>query len=150
MTRYELWKFLHVISAMVWVGGAVLFQILATRAAGTPDAGRIGQIAIWFGTRVFMPASIIVLAVGIVMVLDGPWEFQDVWINVGMLGLIVAVIIGAGLITPTGRRIMQAMAERGPQDPTTQKLVRRQTILTRVNLVILVLMVFDMVVKPGT
>jgi hypothetical protein len=148
VTRYEIWKFLHVIFAMIWVGGAIIFQILSTRAAGTPDAGRIGQIALWFGTRVFMPASILVLGLGILMVVDGPWEWEDVWINVGMLGLIVSVIIGAGFITPNGRRLLQAVAERGPQDPEAQKRMRRQKILTRVVLVILLFMVFDMVVKP--
>jgi uncharacterized membrane protein len=153
VSRYELWKFLHIMTSMVWVGGAGLFQILTLKAAASGDpaeSGRIGQTALWTGTRVFMPASIAVLVLGVVMVLDSPLGFDELWIGLGLIGLIVTVVIGAGFITPTGRRIGQSMAERGPQDPVTQQLVRRQMFLTRLNLLLLVAVVFDMVVKPGS
>ncbi|MEX0875044.1 MAG: DUF2269 family protein [Actinomycetota bacterium] len=153
MSRYELWKYLHIVAAMVWVGGATVLQVLNLKAAGSGDPAeraRIGGWSQWLGQSVFMPASIVVLVVGVVMVLDGPWEFSDPWIGLGLIGIVVTVVIGAVFITPTGKRLNEAMATRGPQDPVSQQLARRVTLLARFNLLLLVLLVFDMVVKPGT
>jgi uncharacterized membrane protein len=154
VTGYEALKFLHILTAIVWLGGAILFQVLSIRAAGLADpsaASRIGQDAEWVGLRVFMPASILTLGFGIWMVLtSAALDFDELWINLGLAGFIVTFILGMGFINPTGKRIGKAMAERGPQDPVTQQLLRRQRFLTRLNVLLLIAVVFDMVVRPGT
>ncbi len=153
MSRYEVWKFLHIVAAMAWVGGAILFQVLSIKAAssGNPaEGGRIGQLALWTGTRIFLPSSIAVLVLGVVMVLDGPWEFDELWINLGIIGLVLTVFIGMAFITPNGKRIGATVAERGPNDPFVQRLQRKQMILTRLSVLLLVAVVFDMVVRPGS
>ena len=153
MSRYEVWKFLHVIGAMVWVGGSILFIVLSARAGATKDpaeSGRIGQLALWVGTRIFAPASVWVLIFGLVMVFDGPWEFSDAWIGLGLLGIIITAGIGNGFLAPNGRKIGPAMMERGPQDPVTLRLVSRQRFFSILNGILLIAVVFDMVVKPGS
>jgi uncharacterized membrane protein len=153
VSRYEIWKFLHVVAAMVWTGGSVVFLVLSARAGASKDPaemGRTGQLALWTGTRIFAPASVFVLILGIVMILDGPWEFSDPWIGLGLLGVIVTAGIGNGFLAPNGRKIGPAMMERGPQDPVTQRLVSRQRLFSILNTVLLVAVVFDMVVKPGS
>ncbi len=153
MSRYEVWKFLHVVGAMVWVGGSVVFLFLSARTAATKDpaeSGRIGQLALWTGTRIFAPASVLVLIFGIVMILDGPWEFSDVWIGLGLVGIVLTAGIGNGFLAPNGRKIGPAMQERGPQDPVTQRLVSRQRFFSILNTLLLIAVVFDMVVKPGS
>ncbi len=153
MSRYEIWKFLHVIAAMIWVGGSIVLIVLSARASATKDpseSGRIGQLALWVGTRIFAPVSALVLILGIVMVLDGPWEFSDAWIGLGLLGIILTAGIGNGILGPNGRKIGPAMMQRGPQDPVTQRLVKRQRVFSILNAVLLIAVVFDMVVKPGS
>lgn len=153
MSRYEIWKFLHVVGAMVWVGGSIVFLVLSARAGASKDPaeqGRIGQLALWTGTRIFTPAAIWVLILGIVMVLDGPWEFSDAWIGLGLLGVLVTLGIGMGILARNGRKIGPAMMERGPDDPVTKRLVSRQRSFAILNGVLLIAVVFDMVVKPGS
>lgn len=153
MSRYEIWKILHVLGAMVWVGGSIVFLVLSARAAATKDpaeSGRIGQLALWTGTRIFAPASAWVLIFGLIMVFDGPWEFSDAWIGLGLVGIVLTAGIGNGILAPNGRKIGPAMMERGPQDPVTQRLVSRQRFFSILNTVLLIAVVYDMVVKPGS
>jgi hypothetical protein len=138
---------------MVWVGGSIVFLVLSARAGASKDPaeqGRIGQLALWTGTRIFAPVSAVVLILGIIMVLDGPWEFSDAWIGLGLLGIIVTAGIGNGILAPNGRKIGPAMMQHGPQDPITQRLVSRQRLFSILNAVLLIAVVFDMVVKPGS
>src|ERR687895_92346 len=69
---YDWLKLVHVLGAMVWVGGAVMVQIVAIRAMASKDPVRQATFsadAEWLGMRVFTPASVIVLLAGIGIVL---------------------------------------------------------------------------------
>ncbi len=75
MVRYELYLFLHVVGAIVWLGAGLTLSVLAYRATRARDNQSLQKLAAEstaLSTTVFMPAALTVLAMGILMVVDGP------------------------------------------------------------------------------
>jgi uncharacterized membrane protein len=148
---FELMKTLHVIAAVIWVGGAVTIQILAVRLqrAGTPQQlVSFARDAEWMGTHVYLPSSILVLLLGIGMVVD-TYGFSQLWIILGLIGIGLSVAIGAGYLGPQSGKLATLIERKGPDDPETQAALSRIFTVSRIDLVILLLIVVDMVVKPG-
>ena len=153
MTRYELLKTIHVLFAVIWVGGAATTQVLATRLSRANEPGRMAAFAKdieFVGTRVFMPASLIVLAAGIWMVADSGWNFTDLWIVFGLIGIAFSATVGAAFLGPESGRIGRLIETKGPEDAEVTARLNRIFLVSRVELVILLLIVVNMVVKPGT
>lgn len=151
MQSYEIVLFIHILAAVVWVGGALAVQVLAIRTLGRDDAIEIARFAgdaEFIGTRVFMPASIIVLIAGGWMVYDGPWALADPWLGAAMGLFLLSFITGMGFLGPESGRISRGMTERGPEDPDVQRRIRRVLLVSRIELVWLVAIVALMVLKP--
>jgi uncharacterized membrane protein len=96
-----------------------------------------------------MPASFAVLGFGIWAVLAGPWSFAEMWITLGLVGYALSALNGMAIIGPTSKKMKNTIAERGPNDPVVTQLSRRIDLAGRIDLIIVVAVVFDMVVKPG-
>jgi uncharacterized membrane protein len=151
VTGYRLVLFSHVLAAVVWVGGATYLQIQSRRvlARGKPseieafsrDAGEVGL-------KVFMPASIVVLLAGIYMVLDADWGFDHFWILSSLVVLVASAVLGASFIGPESKRIGELVAARGTEDQEVQARIRRLVNISAVELVFLILVVFNMTYKP--
>lgn len=153
MTKYELLKTIHVLFAVIWVGGAATSQILATRLARANEPGRMAAFAKdieFVGTRVFMPASLLVLGAGIWMVADSGWSFTDLWIVFGLIGIAFSATVGAAFLGPESGRIGRLIEAKGPADTEVIARLDRIFLVSRVELVILLLIVVNMVVKPGS
>jgi hypothetical protein len=58
-------------------------------------------------------------------------------------------ILGAGFIGPESGRIRKLMETQGPASPEVQRRIERIFLVSRIELLFLILVVFDMVVKPG-
>src|ERR1051326_1361994 len=75
---YLVFKSVHVLAAIVWLGGGATITLLAWKAQRADDNGQllqIGKQAEWLRTRVFVPASITVLAMGFVLIHKGGWGY---------------------------------------------------------------------------
>ena len=152
MTYYELIVFLHVLSAIAWVGGGMIMQMLSLGAKRAEDPAaqmHYGRQAEEMSRRYFMPASFAVLGFGIWATIIGPWSFGDLWITLGLVGYALSALIGMAGLGPLAKRAQKLTEERGPMDPVVLHTRRRMERLTRLDLVILVAVIFDMVVKPG-
>lgn len=147
---YEFLLFLHVLTAVVWVGGGLALNFLGTRlvAAGNSVeiAGFARQIE-WIGTRVFMPSSLVLLLAGIFMTIDA-WSFEELWIIVGIGGFLYSFINGAFLVGPLSGRTGKMLAERGAADAEVTENIRRIFVFGRIELAILVIVVWAMTMKP--
>ena len=142
----------HIFGAVAWVGGALTLQVLATRAqrSGNPAyMAAFARDAEWIGMRVYLPASILVLIAGIGLVLEGPWEFGTFWVLFGLVAIFASAITGATFIGPESGRIGKLMAERGPEDAEVRQRMGRIFLVSRIELVVLLLVVADMALKPG-
>lgn len=101
----------------------------------------------WIGTRVLTPSSILIVIAGVFMVLDR-YSFEDLWIIIGIAGFLYSFVNGAFFLGPLSGKTGRLMEERGPEDPEVQGNIRRLFALSRVELVILIVVVWAMTLKP--
>ena len=96
-----------------------------------------------------MPASLLALVAGILMVLDSDfYGFGDDWIVIALVLFAVTFAAGAGFFGPESGRIAKLIEAEGPTSPAVGARIRRILALSRADLVLLFLIVYDMVVKP--
>ena len=153
MTWYEFWKFLHVCFAVLWVGGGAMMQFFALRALASKSNERVVQFAAdveWIGGRLLTTFSAGALLTGIALVVNAPyWGFGDDWIVIGLVLFAVTFVAGAAFFGPEAGRISKLAAAEGSDSAVVQARIRRVLVLSRIDLVVLFLIVFDMVVKPS-
>lgn len=151
MTRYELLVFLHVSAAIVWVGAGFLIAVLVFGAERAGDrlkeAGHHRDVG-WLAPRLFIPASLATLLLGIAVVADGPWGFGDLWIVVGLAGWAVSFLLGFFYFKPEGERIGALVEQHGPGHPEVDRRIHRLNVVDRLQLGILFVVVADMAIKP--
>jgi|SRR5512132_2155526 uncharacterized membrane protein len=152
MTWYELWLFLHISGVSVWLGGAVVAQVLGALAKRSGDPARsaaLGRDMAVVGPWVFMPASLVVLVTGILLTDDGNWDWGEWFIVLGLIGWAVVAFTGFGYITRAMNQVGMRMATEGPS-PELGAAVNRLVLVGRLLVLVLFALVFLMVVKPGT
>jgi uncharacterized membrane protein len=154
LTHYNEFKFVHVLAAIIWVGGAATAQVYALLAVRTNDPVRVAAFAgdtEFVGTRIFLPASVILLVSGILTVREsgGAWGYGQGWVQFGLAVIALSIVTGAGFLGPESGRISKATKAGGVESPEVQARIRRIFLVSRIELVLLVAVVFDMVVKPG-
>jgi hypothetical protein len=153
MDLYEALKYIHVLAAAAWVGGVVLSQVQGAwvnKKNDPHDFNSFIEFQAYLGTRYFMPLAITVLVAGVAMVLDAEaWGFGDTWILIGIVIYAASVAIGAGFLGPQSEKIREALAAGGPPDTALQAKIKNVVLASRVDFVLMVLVVGDMVIKPG-
>jgi uncharacterized membrane protein len=150
---YDTLKFLHVLAAITWVGSAIYAQALATKVMGEGDPVRLAATAKDIGDlgkRLITPTAVAVLVLGVWIVAVSAWNFTDTWVLLGLAGIAVTIVTGAGFLGPESERLGKLAAERDPSDPEIQRRIRRIFAVSRIDLVVLILVVADMVFKPGS
>ena len=139
MTWYELFLFLHIAMAIVWVGGGFFLQMLALRIIATDDQARIaafaGDVEV-LGMRVFSPSSVVLLLTGIGLVLNGNWEWSEPFISAGLLVWLISFVAGIAYLGPTSGRIRAEM-QQGGATPRAQQLIANVQRYSRIELVLL-------------
>jgi len=151
MSYYEALLTLHVLTAILWIGGGFMLLLLVHRAQSTDDEVLLMRIATnskWLAQRLFIPSSLAVLVFGILLTIEGPWGFGDLWIVLGLVGYAASFLVGILFLEPEGSRIGVAMAEHGPSSRQARRGIDRINAVQRAEMVILLLVVAVMAVKP--
>lgn len=151
MSYYEVLLFLHIAAVIVWLGGGVLFFFLFLRSKLAPDpvlAERVGAHTPWLAKRLFIPSSFAVLVLGILLTLEGPWGFGDLWIVIGLAGWATSFVVGIGVIEPTTTKMHAAIEAHGPEHPSVGGFARRLDGLAAFDMTLLFAIVWDMALKP--
>jgi uncharacterized membrane protein len=151
LSYYEVLLFLHVAAAIVWLGAGFTFFLLSLKAERSTDpleGARLGQAADWMTLRLFIPASLATLLLGILLVIEGPWGFDQLWILIGLAGYAASFLTGILLIAPGSKKLAEAAHEFGPDSPQSLAQQRRLTIISRTELAVLFVVVADMAFKP--
>lgn len=152
MTWYELWLFIHILAAMVWIGGAVaiqVFGILTKRAADPAKSAFFAQNVSFTVTRVLAPTALVVLVAGIGLVENGGWDWSTPFVVWGLILWVTVSLVAFGYL---GRAIGRAGAQLVAEGPSPALALRMRNLvwLSRGLLLVLVVIAFLMVVKPGT
>jgi uncharacterized membrane protein len=151
VTWYELWLFLHIAAAAVWVGGGTMVQLFALPVLASRDPRRLAEFAQnveRIGNRALVPASLAALLTGFALVRNGEFvEIGDDWIVIGLVLFGMTFLAGAAFFGPEAGRISKQIQSEGAE--AAQGRIRRILLLSRLDLMILFLIIFDMSVKPS-
>lgn len=151
MTLYELLLFVHVLAAATWVGGALMLKVQSSRALGSgPD--RAADLALEterVGKTVLMPSSIVLLVAGLWLVFETDIGFEPLWVKLGLAIYVVSAVAGAAFLGPLYKQVGELKAERGAGDAEVAARLQRISMLSSVDLGLLVAAIFVMTVKPG-
>ena len=148
---YEVFKALHVLAAILWLGGGALITVLAWRAQRAKDSIQLLQIAKqaeWASTRIFVPSSLVILAMGIVLMHKGHWDYGDFWPLFGLVAWGVSFVVGAAFLGPEAGRLSRLVETKGPDDPEVMARLSRIISVARADIVLVLLIAADMVAKP--
>ena len=150
MSWYELLLSLHILAIATWFGSALALTALGfmTMKTGPELYGSFTVVAGKWAGRVHPAAGVLLLLTGFAMVADADWDF-DAWLILGLIGLVLAMGIGGAFIGRTADGMIKRI-EGGAITAEELTASGRQLLLyTRIELVILVLVIVDMVAKPG-
>lgn len=152
MTRYELFKLIHLLGVIGWVGGGVGLLILHHRMVTARDAQGLAAFqrqSQALGTWLFFPAFVLTLGGGIAMVATESFlSFTDLWILIGFGG-IVASGVAEGLVAgPAGKRYAAAVEAHGIESKEALDAASRTALGPTLDMVALLVVVWAMVVKP--
>jgi uncharacterized membrane protein len=143
----------HILFAVVWVGSNTAIQIFVIRAkrAGGDRIAYLASEIEWYGTRILIPSSLILVVLGFILLHEssGAYDLGQGWVTFGFVVWLLSFIAGAGYLGPESGRLGKLVDERGPEDAEYQRRLGRIFVVSRIELVLLILVVLDMTVKPG-
>lgn len=148
MDWYSIFKFLHVSSAICWVGGGMVLVFLADRAGRAKDDNAqmavVKQVAslalVWF-----IPASLSTVLFGLIVATIGSL-WSNAWVILGLFGFAATFVTGNFFIRPTADAI--AAAETKGDRATALVLGGKIMGIAKFDHVMLFTVVADMVLKP--
>jgi uncharacterized membrane protein len=148
---YGVFKVFHVLAAIIWLGGGAMITVLAWQAQRTKNNAQllqIGKQAEWLSMRVFVPASLVVLVMGVVLMHKGEWGYGHFWTLFGLVAWGVSFVVGAAFLGPESGRRAKLIEAKGPEDPEVLARLNRIISVARVDVVLILLVAADMVAKP--
>jgi len=102
----------------------------------------------WVVNRTILPASLVVLIFGILLVLEGQYKFEQTFVIVGILGAVSTIVIGAGFLSPRMRKQEEIWDEHGDPSEIATRALSRTMLIARIDLVVLFVVIGTMVFKP--
>ena len=108
METFEVYKFIHILAAMAWVGGALFAQVMALRMANADPVHRLHFakdlhfVAKW----VFVPSAIVIFLAGLLAIEEARpgFDYDQTWIAIGVVGVLVSLLIAVAFLIPQLRK----------------------------------------------
>jgi hypothetical protein len=163
---FDLFLFLHILTAIVGFGSTFVWPMLAAKARQlSPQEGYAINHAGFEAAKVL--TSPFIYAVGVtgvllILVSDGLIEFSDTWISIAFLLYIVAICISIFLHLPN-LKVMDGLSERlatgqatpggdGPPAEVVelQARAKKAQMFGGILHLLFFLILLDMIFKPGT
>ncbi len=148
---YSLFKAVHVLFAVIWVGGGVSLMIHAIRAQTAHDPEGIVTVAkqaAFMGEKVFAPVGLVTFLMGIAMMINTSWGWGHFWIIAGLIGYASTFIVGIALLSPLAKKVDESAEKNGATHPETLALIERVMLIARFDVAVLMIVIVDMVTKP--
>lgn len=143
---------LHILAAATWIGAALALQVIAGRMRSSTADAVIDRFAIdaeAIGKILFAPAAGFLLITGVALVARQDLDWTETWLLVGIGAVVAAGAVGAAFLIPEGRRLAELARTPGHDSGEIRDRARRRFLVARVDLVVLILGVADMVLRPG-
>ena len=149
---YEFLLTIHVLAAVVWVGGGLAMHILGRRTLKRGNPQEIFEFSKEINTvalRLYAPTSLILLIAGILLVNEAGYEFSQLWITLAFIGWAFSFVVGIGYYGPQDKKLQALVAADGPASTGIVATVRQALFVNQIEQLILFLIVIDMTTKPG-
>ncbi|HEX6946380.1 MAG TPA: hypothetical protein VF246_03435 [Acidimicrobiia bacterium] len=149
MTLRNVLLFFHIAAAGTWLGANMVQMAVARigRSEGSSFAAGWMRVGAKLGGRLYMPAGLVLLGTGVPLVLDGPYDFENLFVTIGFTVVIIGAVLGMAVLTPAGFKAADAI-ERGDEAGTRAATARLAGVATLDTLLVLVA-IFGMVAKLG-
>jgi uncharacterized membrane protein len=146
---YSIFKLLHVVAAIAWVGGGVVLFFLGLRASAQKNETAKMQIidqVIVLSPIWFIPASLSTLAFGIVLAFVGDL-WSQAWIILGLIGWAATFATGNFVLRPAAEAIGRANAAGRAAEANAlgEKILQ----VGKFDQTMLLLVIADMVLRPS-
>jgi uncharacterized membrane protein len=148
---FAVFKLIHVGVAVFWVGGGLMLTVLALLAQTKRDPEELATIArqaAFVGERMFAPAGVIVLAMGITMVINDHIGFGTTWVIIGLVGYALTFTTGVAFLSPRAKRVANLLETKGAAAAETQAAISEILLIARIDVGVLLIVVCDMLMKP--
>lgn len=151
MSWYGVLKVLHVLAAVVWIGGGAMFAMVTSRLLKNRDRTALGTVIPQMARQLGAaggPASGIVLLTGIAMVLVGHIGFGALWVRLGFGGIVLHALFGALVMRKRTTSLIEAVASPANDDSEVARAGARLRSGMFTYLALMVAVVAIMVLKP--
>lgn len=149
-TLYNLFKFLHVGAAIVWVGGVVVLTVVNARLVGERDGAArelVSRQSEFVGRTVLGPSALVTLLAGFALMglLGGGFRLWTVW---GLVGVFGSMALGAIFVGRASREFADLSTAADPDPVRLVTVHRRIVVLSVINVGLLLSTVWAMIFKP--
>jgi hypothetical protein len=117
MELRDIMLVIHIASAGVWLGANIIQAVVPGLAArqGVEVVAGWYRVAGQLSKRLYMPASILILVTGIVMVLqDDSFGFGSLFVTIGFGMIVIGALLGIFVFDPGSEAVAEAV-ESGDQ-----------------------------------
>ena len=144
----------HVMAGAAWFGGPVYIEGLMATAGRAKDSETILTItstAVKTSVRVFTGATILLLITGVWIVLDdaSPFAFEDMFISIGFLIVLIGLGITIFYFRPKGASLESDVAENGLSSTTALAKAKQISMVSHIMTLLVTIAMITMVLKPG-
>ena len=146
MSSLQEWlQVVHVLAAIVWMGGSATLLLLGSRAMRGDITGKAGfargaEVA----GKMYAISGAVILIAGMWLVADSDvWEFSDGFVSLGIATVIIGAVLGAAFFGP--QSVKAATAYEAGDEAVGDALVKRIVIVARIEMLLLVVTVWAMV-----
>ena len=126
----------------------VLFELTrrSSDEAAVLGLSRVGESV---GKFVFNPAGILALAAGMWLVIEADFEFSEAWISIGFLGVILSAALGMAFYPKALQRLQAGIDEGGLGGAQSVAALDRLRMVSSVEFLLLIIVVWARFAKPG-
>jgi hypothetical protein len=127
---------LHILLVVLWLGAGITVQVITRMASDNPNWP---AILYPFAERWFPAVSGLTGLAGILLWIESGWSIGEPWIGIAIAGWLISSVVGATQLGPAVQRWHEGdIAARA-------KFVK----VAQFDSLLLILIVADMVMKPG-
>lgn len=151
MTLNEFLLLVHIVASIVWVGGAIGFEIIAHRTVSRGGDGAMQALAKDAEVMgfVFGGSSALVLGSGIWIVADRSYlSFSDTWIWLSLVITGVLVLMGPLFFAPNAKKMAVDGEAKGGTHPDVVARAERVLTVAHFDTAAALFVVYMMVTKP--
>jgi hypothetical protein len=157
---YRVVLLLHILCAIVGLGGVILNGVYATSSRKVIGNGALALVrANTTATKIaeFFIYAVPILGFGLIGMSDDAWGFDQTWIWLSTVMFAIALAISIGLLMPSARQYENVVAriETAGTAPTPEieamldSILKKQAALGSTLHVITVVILYLMIWKPG-